>query len=95
MKYKLLVYAFVLWAGVAFGEEGTLVGVVVGPEGEVIPGANIALVGDLFPSGKGRHGHRRKGSLPLGAAADRRISTQRHAYRLSVPNARRRWHRRW
>ncbi len=52
MKYKLLLYAFVLWAGVAFGEEGTLAGVVVGPEGEAIPGANIVLVGDLLPSGK-------------------------------------------
>ena len=52
MRYKLLVYAFVLWAGVAFGAEGTLAGVVKGPEGESIPGANIVLVGDLLPGGK-------------------------------------------
>ena len=52
MKYKLLLYAFVLWAGVAFGQEGTLAGVVVGPEGEAIPGANIVLAGDLLPAGK-------------------------------------------
>ena len=52
MKYKLLLYAFVLWAGVAFGAEGTLSGVVKGPEGESIPGANIVLVGDLLPGGK-------------------------------------------
>ena len=52
MRYKLLVYAFVLWAGVAFGAEGTLSGVVKGPEGESIPGANIVLVGDLLPGGK-------------------------------------------
>ena len=52
MKYKLLLYAFVLWAGVAFGAEGTLSGVVVGSEGEAIPGANVVLVGDLLPGGK-------------------------------------------
>ena len=52
MKYKLLLYAFVLWAGVAFGAEGTLSGVVKGPEGESIPGANIVLIGDLLPGGK-------------------------------------------
>ena len=52
MKNKLLVYALVLWAGVAFGQEGTLFGVVMGSEGEAIPGANIALVGDLLPGGK-------------------------------------------
>ena len=52
MRYKLLVYAFVLWAGVAFGAEGTLSGVVKGPEGESIPGANIVLIGDLLPGGK-------------------------------------------
>ena len=52
MKYKLLLYAFVLWAGVVFGAEGTLSGVVKGPEGESIPGANIVLVGDLLPGGK-------------------------------------------
>ena len=52
MKYKLLLYAFVLWAGVAFGAEGTLSGVVKGPEGESIPGANVVLVGDLLPGGK-------------------------------------------
>ena len=52
MKYKLLLYAFVLWAGVAFGAEGTLSGVVKGPESESIPGANVVLVGDLLPGGK-------------------------------------------
>ena len=52
MKYKLFLYALVLWAGVAFGAEGTLSGVVKGPEGESIPGANIVLVGDLLPGGK-------------------------------------------
>ena len=52
MRYKLLVYAFVLWAGVVFGAEGTLSGVVKGPEGESIPGANIVLIGDLLPGGK-------------------------------------------
>ncbi len=52
MKYKLLLYAFVLWAGAAFGAEGTLSGVVMGPEGEAIPGANVVLVGDLLPGGK-------------------------------------------
>ncbi len=52
MKYKLLLYALVLWAGVAFGAEGTLSGVVKGLEGEAIPGANIVLVGDLLPGGK-------------------------------------------
>ena len=52
MKYKLLLYAFVLWAGVAFGAEGTLSGVVKGPEGESIPGANVVLVGDLLLGGK-------------------------------------------
>ena len=52
MKYKSLLYAFVLWAGVAFGAEGTLSGAVMGPEGEAIPGANIVLVGDLLPGGK-------------------------------------------
>ena len=52
MKNKLLVYALVLWAGVAFGQEGTLFGVVMGSEGEAIPGANIALVGDRLPGGK-------------------------------------------
>ena len=52
MKYKLLLYAFVLWAGVAFGAEGTLSGVVKGPEGESIPGANVVLVGDLLPGDK-------------------------------------------
>ena len=52
MKYKLFLYALVLWAGVAFAEEGTLSGVVMGSEGEAIPGANIVLVGDLLPGGK-------------------------------------------
>ena len=52
MKYKLLLYALVLWAGVAFGAEGTLSGVVKGLEGEAIPGANVVLVGDLLPGGK-------------------------------------------
>jgi len=52
MKYKSLLYAFVLWAGVAFGAEGTLSGVVMGSEGEAIPGANVVLVGDLLPGGK-------------------------------------------
>ena len=52
MKCKLLLYALVLWAGVAFGAEGTLSGVVMGPEGEAIPGANVVLVGDLLPGGK-------------------------------------------
>lgn len=52
MKYKLLLYACVLWAGAAFGAEGTLSGVVMGPEGEAIPGANVVLVGDLLPGGK-------------------------------------------
>ena len=52
MKYKLLLYACVLWAGAAFGAEGTLSGVVMGPEGETIPGANVVLVGDLLPGGK-------------------------------------------
>lgn len=52
MKCKLLLCTLVLWAGVAFGEEGTLVGVVTGPEGEYIPGANVVLVGDLLTSGK-------------------------------------------
>ena len=52
MKYKLLLYAFVLWAGVAFGAEGTLSGVVTGSEGEAIPGANVVLVSDLLPGGK-------------------------------------------
>ncbi len=48
---KLLLCAFVLWAGVAFAEEGTLAGVVMGPEGEAIPGANVVLVGDLLAGG--------------------------------------------
>ena len=52
MRYKLLLYAFVLWAGVAFGAEGTLSGVVKGPEGESIPGANVVLIGDLLSGGK-------------------------------------------
>lgn len=52
MKYKLLLYALVLWAGVAFGAEGTLSGVVKGLEGEAIPGANVVLVGDLLSDGK-------------------------------------------
>ena len=52
MKCKLLLYALVLWAGVAFGAEGTLSGVVMGPEGETIPGANVVLVSDLLPGGK-------------------------------------------
>ena len=52
MKYKSLLYALVLWAGVAFGAEGTLSGVVMGSEGEAIPGANVVLVGDLLPGGK-------------------------------------------
>lgn len=52
MKYKSLLYALVLWAGVAFGAEGTLSGVVTGSEGEAIPGANVVLVGDLLPGGK-------------------------------------------
>ena len=52
MKCKLLLYALVLWAGVAFGTEGTLSGVVMGPEGEAIPGANVVLVSDLLPGGK-------------------------------------------
>ena len=52
MKCKLFLYPLVLWAGVAFGAEGTLSGVVKGPEGESIPGANIVLVGDLLPGGK-------------------------------------------
>ena len=41
--YTLLV----LWAGVAFGAEGMLSGVVVGSEGEAIPGANVVLVSGL------------------------------------------------
>ena len=52
MKYKLLLYVLVLWAGVAFGAEGTLSGVVMGPEGETIPGANVVLIGDLLADGK-------------------------------------------
>ena len=52
MNCKLLLCALVLWAGVAFGQEGTLAGVVVGPEGETIPGANVVLIGDLLPDGK-------------------------------------------
>ena len=52
MKYKSLLYALVLWAGVAFGAEGTLSGVVTGAEGEAIPGANVVLVSDLLPGGK-------------------------------------------
>ena len=52
MNYKLLLYALVLWAGVAFGAEGTLSGVVTGSEGEAIPGANVVLVSDLLPGGK-------------------------------------------
>ena len=52
MKYKLLLYALVLWAGVAFGAEGMLSGVVMGAGGEAIPGANIVLVSDLLPGGK-------------------------------------------
>ena len=51
-KYELLLCALVLWAGVAFGAEGTLSGVVKGPEGEAIPGANVVLVSDLLPGGK-------------------------------------------
>ena len=52
MKCKLLLYALVLWAGVAFGAEGTLSGVVMGPEGDAIPGANVVLVSDLLAGGK-------------------------------------------
>ena len=52
MKCKLLLYALVLWAGVAFGAEGTLSGAVMGPEGEAIPGANVVLISDLLPGGK-------------------------------------------
>ncbi len=52
MKYKLFLYALVLWAGVAFAEKGTLSGVVMGSEGEAIPGANVVLVSDLLPGGK-------------------------------------------
>ena len=52
MKYKSFLYALVLWAGFAFAEEGTLSGVVMGPEGEAIPGANVVLVSDLLPGGK-------------------------------------------
>ena len=37
MKYKLLLYALVLWAGVAFGAEGTLAGVVVGAGRRIHP----------------------------------------------------------
>ena len=71
MKYKLLLYALVLWAGVAFGAEGTLSGVVKGPEGEAIPGANIVLIGDLLPGGKigtatGEDGRFRLEGLPAG-----------------------------
>ncbi len=71
MKYKSLLYAFVLWAGVAFGAEGTLSGVVKGPEGESIPGANIVLIGDLLPGGKigtatGEDGRFRLEGLPAG-----------------------------
>ena len=94
MRYKLLVYAFVLWAGVAFGAEGTLSGVVKGPEGESIPGANIVLIGDLLPGGKvgtatDEDGRFRLEGLPAGE-----YQLRRHAYRLSASNARRRWHRR-
>ena len=52
MKHQSLLYALVLWAGVAFGADGTLSGAVMGPEGEAIPGANVVLVGDLLPDGK-------------------------------------------
>ncbi len=52
MKYKLLLSTLVLWAGVAFAEEGVLSGVVMGPEGEQIPGANVVLIGDLLTGGK-------------------------------------------
>lgn len=52
MKYKLFFSTLVLWAGVAFAEEGMLSGVVMGSEGEAIPGANVVLVGDLLPGGK-------------------------------------------
>ncbi len=52
MKCQLFVYALVLWAGVAFGATGTLSGVVMGPEGEAVPGANVVLVSDLLAGGK-------------------------------------------
>ena len=52
MKSTLLLSALVLWAGVAWGAEGTLSGVVVGPDGEAIPGANVVLVGDQLTGGK-------------------------------------------
>ena len=71
MKYKSFLYALVLWAGVAFGAEGTLSGVVKGPEGEAILGANIVLVGDALPDGKvgtatDEYGHFRLEGLPIG-----------------------------
>ena len=71
MNYKLLLYALVLWAGVAFAEEGTLSGVVMGPEGEIIPGANVVLVSDLLAGGKigtatDEDGRFRLEGLPIG-----------------------------
>lgn len=71
MKDKLLLSAFVLWAGAAFGSEGTLSGVVMGPAGEVIPGANVVLVGDRLPSGRSgtatdEDGRFRLAGLPAG-----------------------------
>ncbi len=72
MQCKLFLSALVLWAGVALAEEGTLAGVVTGPEGEAIPGANVVLVSDLLADGKtgtatDAEGRFRLERLPVGA----------------------------
>lgn len=77
MKYKLLVFALLLWTSVAFAQGGTLSGKVTDSGGEAVPGANVVLAGEALPAGKtgtvtGSEGGFRLEGLPAGA------------YRLSV-----------
>ena len=48
MRYKLMLSVLVFCASMAFAQDGILSGKVMGPDGEVVPGANVVLAGDAI-----------------------------------------------
>ena len=51
MRYKLMLSVLVFCASMAFAQDGILSGKVMGPDGEVVPGANVVLAGDAIVGG--------------------------------------------
>ena len=51
MRYNLVLSVLVFCASMAFAQDGILSGKVMGPDGEVVPGANVVLAGDAIVGG--------------------------------------------